>query len=166
MMTTGATIPTPPMVVVVTPPPPPPAPAPPPPETTRIAPSITVTRDIMDECKLTVQAIDNAPKFEFDQAELLPGDFDALKEIAECFSTGSMKGLPMVLVGRADPRGTVSYNETLGMKRASNVTTFLQSQGVYQSQMQPTSRGKLDATGYDEATWAVDRRVDILVGPH
>jgi hypothetical protein len=35
--------------------------------------------------------------------------------------------------------------------------------GLTKSQMETTSRGELDATGFDEPTWAWDRRVDVVL---
>jgi len=133
-----------------------------PPPTTPVAPSIAVSEDIRRQCELSIGAIDKAPKFQFDKAELLPEDYAVLDQIATCFSNGPMKGLNMTLVGRADPRGTVEYNQALGAERANAVATYLEGRGVETAQVSTTSRGKLDATGHDEATWAVDRRVDIL----
>jgi outer membrane protein OmpA-like peptidoglycan-associated protein len=151
----------------VVPPPPPPLPPPPPPaaEVTRpVTPSIAVSEDILRECKVDLDSIEKAPKFDFDQTDLLPADLAVLKQIAECFTTGPMKGMGLALVGRADPRGAVAYNQTLGWKRAGNVAAYLESLGVEVPQIEQSSRGKLDATGYDEATWALDRRVDISIG--
>lgn len=147
-----------------------PAPEPPPPavpapvvETKPVAPSIAVSEDIFQQCQMSLDSTDKAPKFEFDQAELLPADLGVLRQIGECFTTGPMKGFGMVLVGRADPRGSIEYNQALGMKRATSVASYLQELGVGANQMVPRSRGKLDAVGHDEASWAVDRRVDIVL---
>ena len=104
---------------------------------------------------------DTAPKFDFDKSDLLPGDMDVLQKIAECFSTGPLKDDGVHLVGRADPRGGEAYNMALGMRRANSVATFLEQHGVAHSRIEATSRGKADATGTDEASWAKDRRVDI-----
>jgi peptidoglycan-associated lipoprotein len=49
----------------------------------------------------------------------------------------------------------------LGERRANAVMKYLGGLGVGASQMSDTSRGALDATGSDDATWREDRRVDI-----
>jgi len=49
----------------------------------------------------------------------------------------------------------------LGSSRASSVASYLAALGVSRSQMAETSRGKLDATGTDDTSWQLDRRVDI-----
>jgi peptidoglycan-associated lipoprotein len=69
----------------------------------------------------------------------------------------------MRLVGHADPRGSDEYNLVLANSRADGVKIFLLSRGLRGQQMATTSRGEMDAKGTDEATWAADRRVDILL---
>ena len=86
-----------------------------------------------------------------------------LKQIGDCFTTGPMKGQGLLLVGRADPRGTVAYNQELGQKRAQKVAEYLEGIGLGANQIELSSRGKLDATGNDEESWRTDRRVDILL---
>jgi outer membrane protein OmpA-like peptidoglycan-associated protein len=49
----------------------------------------------------------------------------------------------------------------LGESRADSVRDYLMSLGVPKENLTETSRGKLDATGTDEATWRIDRRVDV-----
>jgi len=131
-------------------------------QTQPVSPSLAVSEDVIRACKLSIDSIDKAPKFAFDQSELLPADFEVLKQIGECFTTGPMKDLGLQLVGRADPRGTVAYNNKLGMKRATQVAGYLEQVGVDAAKIETLSRGKLDARGRDEPTWAIDRRVDIL----
>jgi peptidoglycan-associated lipoprotein len=134
----------------------------PPPTTTPASPSIAVSDEILASCKLILGSIDQAPKFEFDKAELLPADLDVLRQIAECFTTGPMKDAGLQLIGRADPRGRVDYNDNLGMRRANSVAAQLSEFGIVTDRMQMISRGERDAVGTDEATWAIDRRVDII----
>jgi len=157
-------------------PPPPPAPAPQPvgvtelqpqtpppaPEPQPVSPSLAVSEDLIRACKLSLESIDKTPKFDFDKSDLLPDDYVVLRQIGECFTTGPMKDEGMTLVGRADPRGTVQYNQKLGMRRANRVAGFLEQYGIDAVRIDQISRGKLDARGHDEATWAIDRRVDIL----
>ena len=52
----------------------------------------------------------------------------------------------------------------LGNSRADAVGGFLRSKGMDKAKMDTTSRGELDATGTDEAGWARDRRVDLMLG--
>jgi peptidoglycan-associated lipoprotein len=52
---------------------------------------------------------------------------------------------------------------SLGAQRAEGVKTFLVGLGIANDKVTASSRGKLDANGTDEASWANDRRVDIEV---
>jgi peptidoglycan-associated lipoprotein len=81
--------------------------------------------------------------------------------VAQCLTTGPLKGRSVKFVGRADPRGTQEYNMALGERRANAVMKYLAGLGVGAPQMTDTSRGALDATGSDAAAWRQDRRVDI-----
>jgi outer membrane protein OmpA-like peptidoglycan-associated protein len=137
--------------------------APPPIEPTKpVSDSIAVSEEILRRCEMDLGSVDKAPKFDFDRSDLLPSDIAVLDQVAECFSTGPMKGERMRLVGRADPRGSLEYNDSLGMRRANHVAAYLEGRGIDSGRVEEISRGKLDARGTDEPTWAVDRRVDIV----
>jgi peptidoglycan-associated lipoprotein len=109
----------------------------------------------------TVDSVKDAPKFDFDQNAILPEDRDVLALVAQCLTTGALKGRSLKLVGRADPRGTTEYNMALGERRANAVLKYLTALGVNASQLSDTSRGSLDAKAGDEAVWKQDRRVDL-----
>lgn len=104
-----------------------------------------------------------APKFDFEGAELRGDAADVLRRLAECITTGSLKGSNVLLTGHCDPRGEDEFNMTLGAQRAETVRTFLTGLGVPANKIAVSSRGKLDAHGSDETSWAQDRRVDIEV---
>jgi peptidoglycan-associated lipoprotein len=123
--------------------------------------SMNVSNELVKVCDLHFASAEQAPKFDFDRSELRAGDQSVLSEIAKCVTTGPLQGRGLALVGRADPRGEVEYNFVLGEHRASSVQQHLNQLGVNASQVTSTSRGKLDATGTDEASWQLDRRVDI-----
>jgi peptidoglycan-associated lipoprotein len=133
------------------------------PETRPVSPSISVSDEIARACRLHFADLSTAPKFEFDRSDLLPADHEVLGKIGHCVTTGPLQGRSLILVGRADPRGTPEYNMALGARRAHNVTQFLEQLGVAPLRVRETSRGELDAVGTDEATWQFDRRVDILL---
>lgn len=133
------------------------------PVTKPVSPSISVSEEIARACNLHFGDVAQAPKFEFDRSELLPADHEVLGEIGRCVTTGPLKGRTIMLVGRADPRGTEQYNMALGARRAHSVAAFLGQLGVDPGSLTETSRGELDARGSDEATWQIDRRVDIVL---
>jgi peptidoglycan-associated lipoprotein len=112
-------------------------------------------------CNVTFDNIDRAPKFDFDEAALMPQDRDVLEQVAKCVTTGPLRGRRLALVGRADPRGETEYNMVLGDHRADAVHVYLARLGVATNAMSKTSRGELDAEGRDDDTWQRDRRVDV-----
>lgn len=114
-------------------------------------------------CNVTFGNVDRAPKFDYDEAALLPQDRDVLEQVAKCVTTGPLKGRKLALVGRADPRGETEYNMVLGDHRADAVHIYLARLGVGENAMSKTSRGELDAEGKDDETWSRDRRVDIAL---
>jgi peptidoglycan-associated lipoprotein len=122
---------------------------------------LNVSDKILKACKLDFGNIDTAPKFSFDQSDLRSDERELLQKVAACATTGPLKGQSLQLMGRADPRGETEYNFVLGESRASSVRTYLMGLGLDGSRISTTSRGKLDATGTDEAGWQLDRRVDV-----
>jgi peptidoglycan-associated lipoprotein len=104
-----------------------------------------------------------AVKFDFDSPDLRGDVRQVVERLARCLSTGSLKGAGVMLTGHCDARGENEYNMSLGAQRAENVKTLLIGLGVPIGRVNTSSRGKLDATGSDEASMANDRRVDIEV---
>jgi peptidoglycan-associated lipoprotein len=131
------------------------------------SPNLGVTADIVDGCTVQIADLGKAPKFDYDDSDLLAEDRAVLDRIATCVVSGPLTGRKLQLVGRADPRGTQEYNMTLGNKRAKTVAMYLERVGVASQQITITTRGDLDALGKDESTWRGDRRVDmeLLDGP-
>ncbi len=119
--------------------------------------------NISDEIKAACGLSDTEAHFAYNSAKLKAEDQGVMKKLAECFTTGKLKGRTMRLVGHADPRGESEYNMVLGGKRADNVAAALKSAGLPAAQATTTSRGEMDASGTDEASWAKDRRVDIFL---
>jgi peptidoglycan-associated lipoprotein len=120
---------------------------------------VTMSVDLRHVCG--IEDTGAAPKFDFDSSVLTATDRSELDQLATCMTTGPLKGKNVELIGRADPRGEAEYNMNLGATRASAVKVYLDKLGIAAARLDTTSRGSLDATGHDEATWAVDRRVDL-----
>ena len=146
-----------------TPPPPVAEAPPPPPPAQQASPNVYVSNDLAKQCTLHVDNVQEAPKFDYDASSLEAADRDVLQTIAQCVTTGPLKGRHLELTGRADPRGTEEYNMGLGSRRAGTVREFLQRLGVGQGQLAQTTRGALDSSGTDESSWKLDRRVDITL---
>lgn len=75
-----------------------------------VSPSIAASDDIAKKCDLHVGDVEQAPKFDFDDSELLPRDRDTLAQISQSLTTGPLKERTVKPIGRADPRGTVDNN--------------------------------------------------------
>lgn len=146
-------------------PPPPalePAPLEPPAQPRAEAREATVTGVMIDPTIASACGI-APPKafFEFDAAKVQQVDQDTLRAVAQCLSSGPLKGQALRVVGHADPRGPDEYNQKLGKSRAESVAEYLSNQGVERGKINTLSRGEEIATGTDEHGWAYDRRVDI-----
>jgi peptidoglycan-associated lipoprotein len=120
--------------------------------------------NISDEIRKACGISDADAYFEFDSANIRDTDHRVLGQLADCFTKGPLKGREMRLVGHADPRGEPEYNMVLGGRRADNVKGFIIQKGMLGSKVATSSRGEMDATGTDDASWARDRRVDVLLG--
>jgi peptidoglycan-associated lipoprotein len=121
--------------------------------------NVSVSEDIKKACGLS----DDEAFFAFNSAAVTAKDKTVLKKIADCFETGPLKGKKMDLVGHCDPRGTDDYNMALGGRRSDNVKTVMVSVGLSSGNVVTSSRGKMDATGTDESSWAKDRKVDVTI---
>lgn len=132
-----------------------PAPAPEPVQTA----SVKIAEDIRKLCGIE----DPEAFFEYNSARVKGGKNSALDKLVECFTTGKAAGRKMRLVGHADPRGDEEYNMLLGGRRADSIRSYLVKAGLPSAQAESTSRGEMEANGSDEAGWAKDRRVEIVL---
>ncbi len=73
-------------------------------------------------------------------------------------------GARVLLQGNTDERGSREYNLALGQRRADAVKYAMTLSGAKEAQIESVSLGeeKPRGTGHDEASWAENRRVDIL----
>lgn len=99
--------------------------------------------------------------FEFDQFYISNEARTILLQVSRVLKSEPQK--KVLLVGHCDWRGTVEYNTVLGDKRARSVMDYLVNLGVSSSQLEPLSRGSLDASeGGTKQETRKDRRVDIV----
>ena len=100
--------------------------------------------------------------FDFDQYTIR----DEFKGVIEAHAKYLIanKGRKVILQGNADERGSREYNLALGQKRSEAVSKALQALGVAGSQVEAVSLGeeKPKATGTDEASFAENRRADLV----
>jgi len=76
----------------------------------------------------------------------------------------SNQGRSVRIEGNADERGSREYNLSLGQKRAEALRKAMIVLGAQDKQLEAVSNGKEKpkATGHDEASWAENRRDDII----
>jgi peptidoglycan-associated lipoprotein len=120
---------------------------------------IVIAESILTACGITA----NDAHFDFDSSVVKVGDQNVLNALATCLSTGPLAGRQLMLVGHADERGTEAYNQTLGQQRADSVSQYLSGGGMRTDHLFTNSRGERDATGSEEVSWALDRRVDVAL---
>jgi len=109
-------------------------------------------------------AKEDAPQFDYDEAKLRPRGANILDDVAACLTEGKLKDTQITVIGRTDPRGTDEHNQALGASRATAVRSYLMTRGVPAERINLVSRGEKGASGDDEKTWALDRRVDVELG--
>ena len=106
--------------------------------------------------------VPNVVHFALDQATISPATAQVLTQIAQV-----LRDNPTILVqirGYTDPRGTVSYNQELGMRRAISVRNYLLRQGIAPERMTIRSFGEKDpvSPGRTRQDFARDRRVELV----
>lgn len=112
-----------------------------------------------------IKACGNLPTahFAFDSANVLTESAAALDALAQCFVSGPLKNKSLKLVGHADPRGETEYNLALGHQRAYSVLDILAQRGLPLHRMSTSSKGEFEAMGTDEASFARDRKVEVIL---
>ncbi len=119
---------------------------------------VTISDDILEAC--SIPKVD--AYFAFDSARLSAYGGATLAKVVQCFTSGPMAGHSLRVVGYSDPSGPAEYGATLGQFRADEVTGYLIAKGL--NRMQATAISPPGATpGSDEAGWARDRRVDVML---
>jgi peptidoglycan-associated lipoprotein len=100
--------------------------------------------------------------FDYDQFSI-NSEYTAVVEMHGKY-LASNPAVAIKIEGNSDERGGTEYNLALGQKRAEAVARMLKQLGVNASQVEATSWGKEKpkATGHDEASWAQNRRVDLV----
>lgn len=122
--------------------------------------SVGISSGIADACSSEELS---SPRFAFDSAKLSSRYHPELRALAECLTTGPLRGRNVHIVGNTDPRGDFDENFLLGERRAESVKDFLTTHGVPNERVLVTSRGEMGAVGRGASSWSDDRRVDILL---
>jgi outer membrane protein OmpA-like peptidoglycan-associated protein len=96
--------------------------------------------------------------FEYDSANVRRAAQVELRELAECLQRPPLAERELEVIGHADETGPESYNEDLGMRRATAVADQLVAQGLDRNRVRTLSAGERQAD--EPHTWD-DRRVVI-----
>ena len=106
-------------------------------------------------------ALERVVYFDFDSFEIRPEFASVLEANARYLAADGSRRL--ALEGHTDERGGREYNLALGQKRAEAVRRAMGLLGVRDSQMEAVSFGeeKPAMTGFDEAAFAKNRRVEL-----
>jgi peptidoglycan-associated lipoprotein len=101
--------------------------------------------------------------FEYDRDDIRPQFRGVIEEHAKYLRDNP--ALRVRVEGNADERGSREYNVALGQRRAEAVVRALGLLGVPASRMEALSYGeeKPRRTGHDEASWAENRRDDVVL---
>ncbi len=121
---------------------------------------VQIDKDILRACGIP----EPEAFFGYNAASVRKEDTLPLDKVATCFLSGPLKGRSLRIVGHADSRGSTEYNMLLGHKRADAIAGYLLGKGMTKEKTESTSRGAMDAKGTDEAGYAKDRRVDVMLG--
>jgi peptidoglycan-associated lipoprotein len=125
--------------------------------------TINISADFRRECQLPNEP-QEAPHFEYADATLHARGANILDDVAKCLSEGALRGRVMTIIGRTDARGSAVYNKELSASRAEAARNYLLQRGVAGTNIRIIAHGEQGAQGKDEATWALDRRVDFELG--
>jgi len=100
--------------------------------------------------------------FDYDQAEIKPEFTAVVQAHGQRLATNA--NLQVRLEGHTDERGSREYNIGLGERRAQSVKRALMLNGANTSQITTVSYGeeRPAATGSDEESWRLNRRVEIV----
>jgi peptidoglycan-associated lipoprotein len=99
--------------------------------------------------------------FDYDAAHLRTGDFPSLQRVARCLKAD--QSLLVRIEGNTDERGTMEYNLTLGDKRATAVSRYLETLGVTPTQLKTVSYGEVKplCEVHNEGCWSKNRRTAV-----
>jgi peptidoglycan-associated lipoprotein len=100
--------------------------------------------------------------YDFDRSDIKPEFRPAIEAHARYLRDNP--DAHVTIEGNGDERGSREYNLALGQKRAEAVQRMMRLSGAADSQIEAVSFGeeKPKALGHDEASWAENRRSDVV----
>jgi peptidoglycan-associated lipoprotein len=100
--------------------------------------------------------------YDFDRSDIKPEFRPAIEAHARYLRENA--DARVTIEGNGDERGSREYNLALGQKRAEAVQRMMRLSGAKDGQIEAVSFGeeKPKALGHDEASWAENRRSDVV----
>lgn len=127
--------------------------------------SLAEVAKVKEEARGMVITLSGAVLFATGKYDLLPIAKDKLDEVAKALIDQGYKAI--IVEGHTDSKGKAADNDTLSLKRAESVRTYLVSRGIPSDKIRATglgsSRGIADNATPDGR--ANNRRVEIVVEP-
>jgi outer membrane protein OmpA-like peptidoglycan-associated protein len=127
--------------------------------------SLAEVAKVKEEARGMVITLSGAVLFATGKYELLPIAKDKLDDVAKALIDQGYKAI--IVEGHTDSKGKAADNDTLSLKRAESVRTYLVSRGIPSDKIRATGLGSSRSIA-DNATAdgrANNRRVEIVVEP-
>ena len=101
--------------------------------------------------------------FDFNRWEITDAAAVVLQRKAEVLKTAP--GLAITVEGHCDERGSLEYNQALGMRRAQSASQYLISLGIPETMFRIVSFGEERplVPRSDETSWSQNRRAEFVV---
>ena len=120
--------------------------------------TIDIGPDTLQSCRKI------SPKFPFDSGITRAQDRAQIAAFVSCLNHESMTDRTVLLVGRADAKGSAEYNQALGKKRAQNIKKLLVADGLAEGRITVMTAGEAEALGdTPDYSPGYDRRVDVII---
>jgi peptidoglycan-associated lipoprotein len=137
-------------------------------DTTPMARVTSPAEDSLARARATTEEVTNLVRrginFDFDRSAIRTGsDTQVLQEKAAILQANP--NLMLEIVGHCDERGTTSYNQALGMRRAESARAFLTGRGIAATRIRIRSMGETQPLdpAHNESAWARNRRNEFVI---
>ncbi len=111
----------------------------------------------------TLEALTARIHFEFNRAQITDESAAILQRKAEALR--AHPDVTMTIEGHCDERGSLEYNQALGLRRAQAAAEYLETLGISRSRFRLVSFGEERPLqmGSNEAAWAQNRRDEFVM---
>jgi outer membrane protein OmpA-like peptidoglycan-associated protein len=138
-----------------------------PPVEAEAGPPLEVSGIFIDEPLALACGIPLEPEdyLQYDSTAPEPEDNPLLRRLAECLTTGPLRGRKVEVRGHTDPRVSDEYGARLGMSRADSVRDFLTAQGVHPDDVLISPGDEPGPSPEAPSDWPYERHVHIVLLP-